>query len=82
MTAIAINLTDNDKPLPPPAASALLDSMGFPVAEGTLAQKRVHGGGPQFVKFGRRVLYKPSALRQWVDAQTRELASTSEAKAA
>ena len=78
MTA-TVNLLDNDKPLPPPAASALLDSMGFPHAVGTLAQKRVHGGGPQYVKFGRRVLYKPSALREWIEGQARVLTNTSQA---
>jgi hypothetical protein len=79
MTATAVNFSDNDKPLPPPAASALLDSMGFPHAVGTLAQKRVHGGGPQFMKFGRRVLYKPSDLRAWIAETTRLQSSTSQA---
>jgi hypothetical protein len=74
-----ISTDADDKPIPPPLASATLHDLGFPVAPATLAQKRVHGGGPTFLKFGRRVLYRPSALRQWVDAQTREQSSTSEA---
>jgi hypothetical protein len=69
----------DDKPLPPTQASETLSGLGFPVAPATLAQKRVHGGGPTFLKFGRRVLYRPSALRQWVDAKTREQSSTSQA---
>jgi hypothetical protein len=86
-TALDTNDADDtydpdDKPLPPPEASALLGDLGHPVATGTLAQKRVHGGGPRFLKFGRRVSYRPSALRQWVKSKTRELSTTSEAKAA
>ena len=70
--------TSPDKPLPPPEASRLLSELGFPVAPATLAQKRVHGGGPNFIKFGRRVSYRPSALREWVDERARTLASTAD----
>ena len=70
---------NDDRPLPPPLASGLLRDLGFSIAPATLAQKRVDGSGPTFLKFGRRVLYKPSALRRWAHAQTRELSSTGEA---
>jgi hypothetical protein len=69
----------DDKPIPTPAASGLLKDLGYPVAPATLAVKRVRGGGPAYVKFGRRVLYKPSALREWIDGQSRVLTNTSQA---
>ena len=43
----------------------------------TLAILRVAGGGPTYVKLGRRVLYDPDDLREWIDASKR--GSTSEA---
>jgi hypothetical protein len=72
-------LPADDKPMPTTAASGLLRDLGYPVAAATLAVKRVRGGGPEYVKFGRRVLYKPSALREWIEGQARVLTNTSQA---
>ena len=36
---------------------------------GTLAQWRHRGVGPEYVRFGHRVLYQGSALNLWLDAQ-------------
>ena len=36
----------------------------------TLERMRLHGTGPPFRKFGRRVVYEISDLREWADAQT------------
>jgi excisionase family DNA binding protein len=36
----------------------------------TLEEWRLKGFGPPFIKAGRRVLYKLSALMAWLDAQT------------
>jgi hypothetical protein len=35
---------------------------------GTLANKRVKGEGPPFVKFGSKVLYEVEALTAWLKA--------------
>jgi excisionase family DNA binding protein len=42
----------------------------------TMAKLRVYGGGPPFLKLGRRVLYDPSDLDQWLASHRRK--STSE----
>ena len=68
-----------DRPMDAQAASDYLASLGFPLATATLARLRCVGGGAKFLKHGHRVFYRPSALREWVDARTRELAHTSEA---
>jgi hypothetical protein len=47
----------------------------------TLANWRVRGVGPRFVKVGRAVKYDPADLKSWIEA--RKVSSTSEpAKAA
>ena len=43
----------------------------------TMEGKRLRGDGPPFVKLGGRVLYRPSDLAAWVEANVRT--STSEA---
>jgi Helix-turn-helix domain len=46
------------------------------LAASTLNNSRVHGGGPPFRKFKRRVLYSRKDLLAWAQDQSR--ASTSE----
>lgn len=36
------------------------------ISERSLARLRAEGGGPPFVKIGRRVVYSPAALASWV----------------
>jgi hypothetical protein len=72
-------ITETDKPIPTEEASRFLDAIGFPISPATLATKRTRGGGPLFLKAGARVLYRPSALRQWAASNTRELSNTSQA---
>lgn len=50
------------------------------LAEGTLANLRVRGGGPKFLKLGRAVRYSRSAIDAWLAAH--EVSSTSEQAAA
>ena len=71
--------TDEDRPMGARAASAHLTARGFPLAEATLAKYRTMGGGPAFLRYGRRILYRPSALEDWLASRTRELRNTSEA---
>ncbi len=65
------------------AASALLAELGFPCAPATLATLACRGGGPVFVKFGSRALYRRSDLVAWAQSRlTAPRRSTSEADAA
>jgi predicted DNA-binding transcriptional regulator AlpA len=44
----------------------------------TLSKRRVFGGGPKYLKLGRRVVYDTRDLDDWLDAHRR--ASTSDAR--
>ncbi|NCP11695.1 MAG: helix-turn-helix domain-containing protein [Sphingomonadales bacterium] len=46
----------------------------------TLEGWRVTGEGPQFVKLGRRVVYRPADIDAWIEGQVRR--STSDTGAA
>jgi excisionase family DNA binding protein len=46
----------------------------------TLDKLRVYGGGPTFLKLGRRIGYDPADLEKWLASHRRH--STSEATAA
>lgn len=46
------------------------------LSESTLNKKRVYGGGPKFLKLGRRVTYDTDDLDAWLDENRR--ASTSD----
>jgi hypothetical protein len=71
--------TENDRPIDPRSASAYLAEQGFALAEATLAKYRTVGGGPAFLRYGRRILYRRSALNAWLAGRVRELRNTSEA---
>jgi hypothetical protein len=61
-------------------ASNFLGERGFRVAIGTLAKYATTGGGPNFIKFGRKPLYTEQSLSDWLERKlSREVASTSEA---
>lgn len=70
---------NNDRPMDTRATSEHLAKCGYPTAEATLAKYRTQGGGPAFIRYGRRIYYRPSALAAWVTGRSRELRSTSEA---
>lgn len=50
------------------------------VSRRTLQGWRVRGGGPVFLKLGKRVLYDRGALEQWLKSRSRQ--STSDRGAA
>lgn len=50
------------------------------LAVSTLENLRHLGGGPRFIKLGRRVLYDPTDIRTWLEE--RKVSSTSEQRAA
>lgn len=58
--------TNDDETLDARAAAKLI---GW--TEATLAAKRSRGGGPEFRKAGRKVLYSAAAIRAWQEQQTR-----------
>jgi hypothetical protein len=47
-------------------AAAFLKDLGYETAAATLNKLRCVGGGPQFELFGRRPLYRETALLNWV----------------
>lgn len=62
----------NDSPL----LDTFAASQFLHLARQTLAALRVRGGGPRYVKAGKKILYRTSDLHAWVNARTR--ASTSD----
>lgn len=36
----------------------------------TLAKMRLNGNGPTYCKLGRRVVYRPADLEQWLESRT------------
>lgn len=44
----------------------------------TLAKLRVYGGGPRYIKIGRRVIYDTRDLDAWLDSRKRSSTSDSE----
>jgi predicted DNA-binding transcriptional regulator AlpA len=50
------------------------------LAAHTLENLRHLGGGPRFIKLGRKVMYDPADIYAWLD--THKVSSTSEALAA
>ena len=74
---------DNERRLTRAEAAAFLSERGFRVAYATLNKYATVGGGPVFEYFGRRPLYKPTALLAWVAEKTSApRRSTSEQQAA
>lgn len=58
-------------------ASAAARFVGL--SESTLAKLRLNGNGPTYCKLGRRVVYRPADLEQWL--QSRTTSDTSDADA-
>lgn len=63
--------------------AAALASVGFRVAEATLATMAVRGGGPPFRRFGRKPLYRLGDALEWAEGRTsRPIRTSSELTAA
>lgn len=45
------------------------------LARQTLAKLRVYGGGPRYIKVGRRVIYDTRDLDDWLDSRKRNSTS-------
>jgi predicted DNA-binding transcriptional regulator AlpA len=57
---------DTDALLTPSAVTALTT-----IPESTLAQYRSRGGGPRFIKLGRKVLYRAEDVQRWISEHAR-----------
>lgn len=60
-------------------AARYLTEEGFPCAPATLAKYACQGGGPVFVRFGLKPLYRPDDLIDWAVGRSRRCTSTSDA---
>jgi predicted DNA-binding transcriptional regulator AlpA len=50
------------------------------LSESTLAKLRLNGNGPVYCKLGRRVVYRPADLEQWVQSRTARDTSDADAR--
>lgn len=57
--------SSSPKLLSRPDTASVLQTAGFQVSASTLAKLAVSGGGPEFIKFGRQVLYEPERALNW-----------------
>ncbi len=44
----------------------------YPLSESWLAKLRVYGGGPPYIKVGRRVLYDTTTFEAWLESRRRQ----------
>lgn len=66
-------------PVLPKVVTAKTAARFVGLSESTLAKLRLNGNGPLYCKLGRRVVYRPSDLEQWL--QSRATCDTSDADA-
>jgi predicted DNA-binding transcriptional regulator AlpA len=66
-------------PLLPKVVTAKVAARFVGLSESTLAKLRLNGNGPVYCKLGRRVVYRPADLEQWL--QSRIARDTSDADA-
>ena len=50
------------------------------LSESTLAKLRLNGNGPVYCKLGRRVVYRPADLAQWLQSHTARDTSDADAR--
>jgi len=50
------------------------------LSESTLAKLRLNGNGPIYCKLGRRVVYRPAELDQWLQSRTARDTSDADAR--
>ena len=50
------------------------------LSESTLAKLRLNGNGPLYCKLGRRVVYRPADLEQWLQSRTARDTSDADAR--
>ena len=50
------------------------------LSESTLAKLRLNGNGPRYCKLGRRVVYRPRDLDQWLQAHAAQDTTDADAR--
>jgi predicted DNA-binding transcriptional regulator AlpA len=50
------------------------------LSESTLAKLRLNGNGPIYCKLGRRVVYRPTDLEEWLQSRTTRDTSDADAR--
>jgi predicted DNA-binding transcriptional regulator AlpA len=50
------------------------------LSESTLAKLRLNGNGPTYCKLGRRVVYRPADLEEWLQSRTTRDTSDADAR--
>lgn len=60
------------------AAAEFLKAMGYSAAPASLAKWACLGGGPEFIRFGRQILYAEDDLLRWVTGRSTRHKSTSD----
>ncbi len=50
------------------------------LAPSTLAKLRLNGNGPTYCKLGRRVVYRPADLEEWLQSRTTHDTSDADAR--
>lgn len=64
----------------PKVLSAELAARFVGLSESTLAKLRLNGNGPIYCKLGRRVVYRPADLEQWLQSRTTRDTSDADAR--
>jgi len=57
-------------PILPRVVTARTAARYVGLSESTLAKLRLNGNGPVYCKLGRRVLYRPAGLEEWLQSRT------------
>lgn len=64
----------------PKVISAKVAARYVGLSESTLAKLRLNGNGPTYCKLGRRVVYRPTDLDQWLQSRTARDTSDADAR--
>ena len=64
----------------PKVISAKVAARYVGLSESTLAKLRLNGNGPMYCKLGRRVVYRPEDLDQWLQSRTARDTSDADAR--
>jgi predicted DNA-binding transcriptional regulator AlpA len=64
----------------PKVVSAKVAARYVGLSESTLAKLRLNGNGPTYCKLGRRVVYRPTDLDQWLQSRTARDTSDADAR--
>ena len=64
----------------PKVVSAEVAARFVGLSESTLAKLRLNGNGPVYCKLGRRVVYRPVDLEQWLQSRTARDTSDADAR--